>query len=1533
MELNSELYSWLRSLKVLKHDLEVNNEGMYTIPESESEKLEYGLNFTPILKRVNRVINKLERETTPMPELNTLKEVKSPAAKLYNWKILSTALATIGVTVDPDSRSLIVAGDRQIVIEVLKQIHEAEKKSSKEILKNPNTPSARSSKSVKSSNSFTPSKKRPPKPPQKSKNLKGGLYIDSIDPDTDLSSTSSCLEYLLISFCNNFKLKPKQSAGLLTQSGKYLEHVICKGLKGKHKPIHTWYQEIFSTSSHLVELIQKEEVSGSVPMMLSALRSGFNSKSIETAQWCCRVFSKLASELIDSDLLPPSWDWYVSDNGGLEACLECLSRFKSEMAAPIVNVMAQFARNNFVELFTIQLRNFIPDSHFYFSTMNELLKFFCEIRTSKQELITGGIVEYWFDFGIRESHADSLGMPDVRLSAINFLCDLWMEFPGIVEGREEIGSQILNNVKRALRDKTKLLPFACIGKMFQMIENFSVERNTFAPIIYKTLTFFVVENFRNVLVREMVLINFSLIFEANPAIPIAILLEPLIKQLQVTNELRYSTCDFEFFVKIGRHPRLSLKNSVQTMDILGKVYMSDEIFAKAAAIPLKIIASRFIDSTSIQEYLFRLIKYSLGLSDAYELRKKVKNPDQDWEQRQKVQRDLVLELIQDIIKLKGSPLNERILESLCESSLNYKKLSRGCPEYLINLLKLFGNYKEILLLYENDKKITSNEDLDENSDQEIQENPKIKQNKNRRLEKASNTESTESLPRKGRIMMEIEKIRQNLLEKKLEKQVKEENDKVRAENRRKALRKQLEKRKLELGVQGKNTKNEERVENFFVLKEMTAEETEVVGIVLKRYSRVLKLLFKKYSSTGYNRGRVGKETFETAADKNSSLSESEFYKLLKEQGILTSMISPEESNSILKSFCHKQKKPSIRINFQEFQEMITQVSIFIFSKPPKDFSHLPPAISLKSFFDYCRTASGEKGVSTKFYDEPDAGVGDREIVRKLNILLEKDPNTILPEGYKKIIENEIEIVYEMPKELNIPESFFYAIWTLDGILGKSLGIHILEPIIKVKQVTRARGVLVKPLIGPGSRTLSESSKFEGTSTTFQRSYQPAMAFELNLTSGIKFEVARLTGKYPNDDLYESAKLLDDLLHTVDAGSYYLISRNTKQKIVNKVQMVKEQTEAEKKNQAEAQEKRRRLRKQLIQKRLEQAKEAKMIKTKEENEKKKKEEEKIQKIKKKRSEKNLEMKKKREAEIEVWKEKKRKNEEEEKEKQRIKKEMEKARHKVKREQFLKAVKENIKASETTNHREKAEEETKQKENLKKLENLKEMKRKQLEQKLLKNKAQKEEQNKQKENFEKLKNDENIRTVFNDFEKSLQLVFNHYCKVTPSKDGISQNELTFPGFNKFFSNFNIVPGLIPNDECLKMFRLLTKGKKQSTGASINYDDFLDTILTMSMKFKEEISKSLSKALQTNQEMLEGLLEYLSLSKDPKKTRDILKDIDLKSKNLHPRDKKKLKNELNKSISREMTPIKTGLNEKKSSRKESDSLSFLLKSGLSD
>jgi hypothetical protein len=70
-----------------------------------------------------------------------------------------------------------------------------------------------------------------------------------------------------------------------------------------------------------------------------------------------------------------------------------------------------------------------------------------------------------------------------------------------------------------------------LTRLFKMLEIFAQDRNPYAPIIYKTLTFSLVENHQQLSIRELIMNNFKSIFETIQSIPVVIMLEPLLKQV------------------------------------------------------------------------------------------------------------------------------------------------------------------------------------------------------------------------------------------------------------------------------------------------------------------------------------------------------------------------------------------------------------------------------------------------------------------------------------------------------------------------------------------------------------------------------------------------------------------------------------------------------------------------------------------------------------------------------------------------------------------------------------------------------------------------------------------------------------------------------------------------------------------------------------------------------------------------------------------------------------------------------------------
>ena len=65
--------------------------------------------FTKIIKHIAKLDSK--KLETPFPELDSLKEINTPSARLYNWNILSECFKKLNIYLEPDIKSLIIAGD------------------------------------------------------------------------------------------------------------------------------------------------------------------------------------------------------------------------------------------------------------------------------------------------------------------------------------------------------------------------------------------------------------------------------------------------------------------------------------------------------------------------------------------------------------------------------------------------------------------------------------------------------------------------------------------------------------------------------------------------------------------------------------------------------------------------------------------------------------------------------------------------------------------------------------------------------------------------------------------------------------------------------------------------------------------------------------------------------------------------------------------------------------------------------------------------------------------------------------------------------------------------------------------------------------------------------------------------------------------------------------------------------------------------------------------------------------------------------
>jgi hypothetical protein len=168
-----------------------------------------------------------------------------------------------------------------------------------------------------------------------------------------------------------------------------------------------------------------------------------------------------------------------------------------------------------------------------------------------------------------------------------FLVDAWRQRPELIQSRQfgvDYAEAIINALKKGCREyKSKAVSFTAINLSFYLLAAFTQERNMYAPILFKAMTFILIDCFVNVELRTEITKHFATLFREFQGIPIQILCEPLLKQItfdqekqdrlqsglqRFTDSLQLNTSDFELFKVIAIHPKLSIESAIQILEIV-----------------------------------------------------------------------------------------------------------------------------------------------------------------------------------------------------------------------------------------------------------------------------------------------------------------------------------------------------------------------------------------------------------------------------------------------------------------------------------------------------------------------------------------------------------------------------------------------------------------------------------------------------------------------------------------------------------------------------------------------------------------------------------------------------------------------------------------------------------------------------------------------------------------------------------------------------------------------------------------------------
>ena len=125
--------------------------------------------------------------------------------------------------------------------------------------------------------------------------------------------------------------------------------------------------------------------------------------------------------------------WFHSKENGIYTINYALRKHQ-DSSEEFVNAVGNFtgAGDQMSWAYLTAMEGFYPNLVDYFSTLNQLWPFLAQQYT--KELLEGrGLLQSLIDKCVRCSDVDPLNPPQVRISALSLLCEIWMTFPPYIE--------------------------------------------------------------------------------------------------------------------------------------------------------------------------------------------------------------------------------------------------------------------------------------------------------------------------------------------------------------------------------------------------------------------------------------------------------------------------------------------------------------------------------------------------------------------------------------------------------------------------------------------------------------------------------------------------------------------------------------------------------------------------------------------------------------------------------------------------------------------------------------------------------------------------------------------------------------------------------------------------------------------------------------------------------------------------------------------------------------------------------------------
>ena len=679
-------------------------------------------------------------------------------------------------------------------------------------------------------------------------------------------------------------------------------------------------------------------------------------------------------------------------------------------------------------MLTSLLNKHQPDPRDFFYTVTQLMKPISDTKSLKEDLINSGVLEYWLEYANNVAE-DDISL-DAKIEVLGFFTELWINYSDKIEEKEEKANQIIDILKKSTEDRRFAVKLVSITHLFRLLEHFGNGKKAWAPLIFKNLTMILLENHANMEIRDFMMRNFMSVFDEFPAIPVSPLFEPLIKQIQISENTSYflNMTDFTIFIYFSKSEALGLKNAIQLLDFLAKVFLNQLVWAQICQLPMVTLILKHKNHETMQEFIVKFVKICLAMLYASERKKKANNPQNpnanislakatlvsEQEVISSQKRAQIIEILRQISNVGSSSLANKIKPLIAHTCLQIKDFTKKNHKGLMLILNSFGNPEDLLEKYEKEYqeslKEKQQEQMNASSSNTLLE--KYKSPKSEILSKKKNVSSLTTNFVDPKALKAIEETKANFQMKLTGKVKLEAESQKQIEKQKAALRKQLEIRSIQQGVGVQNQKdiaaNLLFDLNGYKDKDFIDENIEIIDLELeeerdrllvedfnRKNQKIFKYLFLKYANSGY---WTKPESFTKISEsKSQKISVSEIVKLFKEHGYEALITQDKVTNAIkgMSLLMTGNKSSFNTLDFPQFQSFFMQMAFLMHSK---EFNGGPINLSMEKMLKMFHDEEKKIGLNVAIYEDPLINfIYDKGVMNEINNNLKENPDYVIPE--------------------------------------------------------------------------------------------------------------------------------------------------------------------------------------------------------------------------------------------------------------------------------------------------------------------------------------------------------------------------------------------------------------------------------------------------------------------------------------------------------------------------------------------------------